>query len=649
MTHNFRSAWPVSLFFLLAIPGCGSSELDPSQDSATAQQDASDDAAPADEELPETLLEPFDPPPLEEIEATAEWIDQRVDEGVEFLRGLQSQEQPLVTAAEALALKNDSPENNQKILSTLGRLPDSDADVDWDTSIIRHIGADQKSTNPLMINSGIEMEILALTGIQLMGYDRNFEPYCDQRFANSWQTSADHLIDKIVLRDDLTWSDGTPLTAHDVAFTFQTIMNPRVPVPALRSAVSKLRWVHAYDDQTIVFFLKEPTAAWAESLQFPILPKHIYEKSLDDDYTLQNSEYHIKYENAPVTCGPYRYVKRTRGQEIVLERREEFFMQNGKQIRPKPYAKEIRLRVITEPNTRLLALKAGEVEEASLSAEQWVTQTNGDDFYEKNTKATGLEWVEFHFEWNCESRFFSDVRVRKAMSFAFDYDEMLDKIFYGLYEPSTGVFHHTGWMASSKPKPYKQDLDKAEELLDAAGWTDSDGDGIRDKVIDGKKVNFEFTILTFQTPTARKIATLLKDNLDQIGVICNVKPTEFTVKSQLAIDHKFDASMSGWGTGTDPSTLENIFKTGEGRNHGLYSNARVDELFDIAATEFDREKRAALYAEIHEILYEEQPNTWLYYRPSFYGFNKRLRGYNFSPRGPYGVEPGFQSMWVPSK
>ena len=647
MSVRFRLASFALLWVVLGLLGCTSEEMETATAPDTSTPPAKGDAQ-ATEELPETLLEPFDPPPLAEIDAVAQWIDQPVLDGIEIFREIQAGEQPLVPVEEALTLKNDSAENNRKILSSLGRLPKSDTDVDWDATIIRHIPADLKSTNPLMISSTYEMDILDLVGLQLIGHDSTFAPFAQKWAVERWQVSKDRMFDKFILRDDITWSDGTPLTAEDVVFSFQTIMNIKVPIPAVRSSVAELRWVHAYDDRTLVIFHKEPIASWTENIQFPIIPKHIYEKSLHDDYTLQNSEYHVKYENNPVTCGPYRYVKRERGQEIVLERREDYFMQGGKQIRPKPYAKQIRLRIISDPNTTLLALRAGEVDEASISAEQWVTQTNGDDFYERNTKATGLQWVEFHFEWNCESRFFSDVRVRKAMSYAFDYDEMLDKFFYGLYEPCSGVFHHTGWMASSKPKPYKQDLDRAEELLDAAGWKDSDGDGVRDKVINGRKLKFEFTLIAGQTPTAKKVCTLMKDNLDQIGIICHVKPTEFTVRMQLALDHKFDSMMGGWGTGTDPSTLSNIFKTGEGRNHGRYSNERVDELFELAAKEFDREKRAALYAEIHEILYEDQPNTWLFYRPSFYGFNKRLRGYSFSPRGPYGVSPGFHSMWVPA-
>ena len=293
-----------------------------------------------------------------------------------------------------------------------------------------------------------------------------------------------------------------------------------------------------------------------------------------------------------------------------------------------------------------MSLKAGEVDEALLTAEQWMTQTGGDDFYRANTKASGVEWVSFHFNWNMKRPYFTDLKVRQAMSYAFNYDEMLNKLYYGLYQPCNGIFHSEAWMAPKVPLPfYKQDLAKAEKLLDEAGWTDHDGDGIRDQEIDGRSVPFEFTILCANIPDRVALCTLLKENLDQIGIVCNVRPLEFTVLQQKTIDHDFDASLGGWGSGSDPDSSENIWGTGQGRNYGHYSNAEVDQLYIAGRKEFDREKRAAIYAKIAELIYADQPYTFLYYRNAFYGFNKSLRGYNYSPRGPYLYTPGFDSIW----
>jgi peptide/nickel transport system substrate-binding protein len=594
----------------------------------------------------DTLVEPFDAPPLAEIDAKAKWEDQPVLDGMQLLRKYQAGEKPLATTAEALSLVNDSTEANAKILSALGRLPANDADVNWDATITRYFPGDARSTNPIMFSSTSESEIGSLTSFGMFSFDWELKPFAAREAVKSWQSSADRMVDKVVMRDDLVWSDGKPITAYDVAFSFQTIMNPKIPVPAVRSGTDELRWVQAYDDHTVVFFHKAPLATNVWNINYPIIPKHIYENSIKDDPTLQDSAYHVKYENDPVCGGPYRIVSRVRGQEIVLERRDDYYLQGGKTVRTKPYFKRIRFRVIQDTTTALLALKSGEIDEMILSPEQWQTQTQGPGFYEHNTKARGTEWVYYYFGWNCKSAYFSDQRVRVAMSYSFDYNELLNKLCYGLYEPSNGIFYPTSWMAPKTPlKPYQQDLDKAEQLLDEAGWTDHDGDGVRDKEIDGVSRRFEFSILCNNAPLPIAICSLLKDNLDQIGIVCNVRPLEFTVLQDKNQKHEFDATMAGWGTGTDPDTTDNIFVTGAGRNYGQYSNPEVDRLYQAGKKEFDREKRAAIYAKIDELLYADQPYTWLYFRSSFYAFNKDLRGYKYSPRGPFHYSPGFSSIW----
>ena len=181
-------------------------------------------------------------------------------------------------------------------------------------------------------------------------------------------------------------------------------------------------------------------------------------------------------------------------------------------------------------STALLALKKGDIEEMQLSPEQWQSQTSGEEFYKNNTKSYALEWVYYYFGWNNRSPFFRDARVRKAMSYAFNHQELLDRHRFGLDEAAQGIFHKTSrWAPTTLPAPYKQDLDKAEDLLLEAGWEDSDGDGVLDNIvevdndfdgkIDGKqRKRFEFTILTSNKQERIDICTLLQENLDQIVI-----------------------------------------------------------------------------------------------------------------------------------
>jgi peptide/nickel transport system substrate-binding protein len=646
-----RDSRVVSAVFLLAaaaFPGCGrrAEEL-PGRPPVTPPSATAVSPAPPASARPPEAPAAFDPPPLADLDRETKWIDRPVRDGLALLREEQAAETPACTVAEALAEKNTSVAANTRILSALGRLPAA-GEADEAARIDRHIPGDLGSTNPIMISSTQEFEVLGLTGFGLFSFDRRLEPFATAETVAAWQTSADGRLDKVVLRDDLVWSDGRPITAHDVAFSYRLIMDPRVPVPAVRSGTDQMRWVHAYDDRTIVFFHKEPLATNVWNINYPVLPKHVYEGTWEKDPTLKDSPEHVKLEQAPVSGGPYEIVDRKRGQEIVLRRRENWSTVGGRRVREEPFFREVRFRIIEDPNTSLLALKAGDIDEMVLTPEQWTTQTTKDDYYERCTKATAPEWVSFHFGWNIDTPFFADRRVRRAMSYAFDHDGMLEKLCYGLYKPCIGNFPEEAWWATRKKlQPYKQDLDKAEALLDEAGWVDHDNDGVRDKEIDGRLVPFEFSMLVSNQPLRVKIATLLKENLDQVGIRLNVRPLEPTVLQQLTQDRKFQAYFGGWGSGTDPDSSENIWATGAGRNHVGYSNPEVDRLFAEGRRELDRTKRAEKYARIQEILYEDQPYTWLYMRNAFYGFSKDLRGYVFSPRGPFNFSPGFSSMWKP--
>jgi peptide/nickel transport system substrate-binding protein len=329
-------------------------------------------------------------------------------------------------------------------------------------------------------------------------------------------------------------------------------------------------------------------------------------------------------------------------------------MHEGKQVREKPYFSEVRFRVMEDFNTARLALMSGEIDEYEITQEQWATQTSGADFYKNCTKSFGVEWLYWFFGWNVNSPaapFFQDRRVREALAYAYDYREMFDKYLHGLSQPCAGIWHPDAWFAPQPPNAlYHQDLDKAEQLLDEAGWVDSDGDGIRDKMIDGKRVPFSFTVLVRQHDTERlNNCALLKECLEKIGVRCQIQQVEATVLFDRLKKHEFQAYYGGWRTGTDPDDADNLYITEaieDGRNFLRYSNPEVDRLFVEGRREFDQAKRAAIYGKIDQIIFHDQPCLFLFWRNSFWGFNNRLRGYMFSPKGPFEYDPGFFSIWT---
>lgn len=646
------------------VVGCGDQPT-PS-DEPTSQADSQAEGKSDDQFVLGNLIEPFDPPTLDELNDKVQWEDSPVVDSLKRLREFQAEQPDIATVEEALELRNDSPENNEKIKRTLGRVRvepidgfyGANKDVKWEASFSRHAWMDINSTNPILTNSMTESEVNSLTAFGLFSFDWDMIPFAAADTVESWQTSEDQLYDKVVMRDDLTWSDGEPITAHDVVFSWRVIMTKQVPVPAVRSGTDRLVWIEAYDDHTLVYFHKEAEATNVWNLNFPVIPQHIYEKSIAEDSTLARSPEHVKYEDNPVLGGPYIIKRRLRGREVILERRESWYMHEDKQVRDKPFYKTVRFKVLPDISVALLSLKRGDLDEMSLSPMQWMTQTNGDDFYRRNTKVRSEQWLTWSFQWNLDTPFFDDPRVRWAMGYAFDHDELLNSLRFGLDIPGIGTYHPSSpWCPDPAPEPLKQDLSRALDLLNEAGWVDTDGDRILDKEIEIEvegerkktRIPFEFTILCRNQQWRVDVSNLLKENLARIGVKCHVRPLEATVLSSKLLDHKFHAAFGGWGTGADPDTSENIWKTDEGRNFGHYSNPEVDRLFMEGKKESDFEKRREIYAQIHQLLWDDQPYTWLFHESAFYAFSKQTRGYTFSPRGPYSFGPGFGSMYTPAK
>lgn len=638
MTHRAMAFGVLAALWALAAVGCSS---------GASSGGGSDTSGGGSAFQP---LEPFQAPPLDELDRQVQWVPGPVLDSMKLRRQrIEAQREFLVAEEEALQMRNDSPEANRKIMSVLGRLPRDESEVDYEASITRRLTMDVSSLNPLLGSSVAEFEISGLTGFGLFSFDWEMTPFASSDSVREWYTSADGLYDKVVMRDDLTWSDGTPITAHDVVFTFQTLMDPEVApnIPAIRSGVDEIRWIEAYDDHTLVFFHKQPLVTNVWNINFPIVPRHVYEKVLAEDKAMRNGPTIAALERKPIVGGAYELVERERGQHIVLRRREAYYMHNGKQVRDKPHFREIRFEIIEDGNTALLSMRKGELHEGELQAEQWATQTLDDDFYRHNTKVSGAEATYFYIGWNLRTPYFDDYRVRRAMAYAMDYRTMLDQLCYGLYEQCRGTFAPGQWMTPDPlPDPYVQDLDKARELLREAGWQDTDRDGVLDKDVGGRRIPFRFQLLVSNKPDRIRICDLFRRCVEELGIECEVVPLEAATLQERVFRREYQAQFSGWGAGADPDTSENIFGTGQGRNYGGYSNAMVDDLFKAGKREFDRQKRADIYAQIHRLIWADQPYLFLYNRASFYGFNKKLRGYMFSSRGPFHYGPGFSAIWA---
>jgi peptide/nickel transport system substrate-binding protein len=489
-----------------------------------------------------------------------------------------------------------------------------------------------------------EFEVVGLTEFRLFSFDRRLEPFATAETVAAWQTSADGLIDRVVLRDDLVWSDGQPITARDVAFSYAVIMDDDLPVPSVRDGTDQLRAVEAYDERTVVFFHREPLATNVWNLNFPVIPRHVHDRVWRDDplFTAGDST------ALPVCGGPYRVVEWRRGERVVLRRRDEWSTVDGVPVRDIPTFREIEFRIIEDSAAAFAALQAGTIDEMLLAPEQW--RMAGGAGNGRWTPVAAPEWTVAFFAWNIDTPLFADRRVRRAMTYAFDHGWMLRELFSGLYDPATGPFHEGSWAAPRKRQAAaQQDLQRAQQLLDDAGWVDTDNDGVRDRDLDGRPIPFEFTMLVADQPLRIRTCERLREDLARIGVRMQLQVVDQTTLVDRTQSGRFEAWHGSRGAAADPDATERHWTTGGAENVAGYSNPLVDALYDAGRREFDRTKRGEKYGRIQEHLWEDQPFTWLYWRSGLYGFSRDLRGIVFSPRGPYTYFPGTRSLWRPPR
>ena len=525
--------------------------------------------------------------------------------------------------------------------------PEDLTQIATEETLFLHLEGSPNTLNPIFASSGYETTVAGALYTGLFTFDKEMTWMVNEEMVESFEASEDWTEFVVKMKRGFTWQDGAPFTAHDVVYSWQEILDPQVPCPAIKPGTDKIVECVTLDDYTVKYVQSEPVATAKWNLLFPIIPKHIFEKHKSEHPDLKSGEYYNRQNRQPVGSGPYKVIEWKENDKVVLERWEDY---KGK----KPYFKRIVFRIIPDMNVTLLSFEDQTVDVIRrLSPQQFALETNSETFSEVGYKAWGTQWAFSYIGWNMDGKtnpFFVDKKVRYAMTHALNVPLILEKVYYNLAKPCYGNYHPDSWMFNPEVKRLDFDLEKSKALLNEAGWLINEEDGWRYKDIDGQKVKFDFTMTFSQgSPTAPKIAAIYQEDLKRLGVDMKTRTLEWATFLQTINKHEFQAEMATWGTGTDPDTGWNLWRTeeyGKGRNYGGYSNVRVDELYELGRQEFDFETRKKIYQEIHELVYGDQPYTWICNAPILSAFNKRIRGVQFSPRGIYGFDPSFGDWWV---
>ncbi|PKN53627.1 MAG: peptide-binding protein [Deltaproteobacteria bacterium HGW-Deltaproteobacteria-13] len=492
--------------------------------------------------------------------------------------------------------------------------------------LVRGDIGDASNLIPLLASDSASHNIAGMVYNGLIKYDKDMNIVGD--LAESWEISPNGLVITFHLRKGVKWHDGHPFTSADVLYTYQVTVDPKTPT-AYAGDFLKVKKAEALDDYTFRVTYPKPFAPALISWSSSILPRHLLSGK---DITKSELSRH------PVGTGPYKFKEWVSGQKIVLVSNPDYF-------EGQPYIDGRITRIIPDAATMFLELRAQNIGMMGLTPLQYTRQTENNLFKNNFNKYRYLSFAYTYLGYNLKNPLFTDKRVRQAISYAINKDEIISGVLLNLGKPANGPYKPGTWAYNDKVKMYNYNPQKARDLLREAGWTKINSEGVLEK--DGKP--FVFEIVTNQgNETRQKCAEIIQRQLKEVGIVVKIRILEWSAfVTDFINKRRFDSVIMGWTIPLDPDAYDvwHSSKTApEELNFISYKNPEVDEMLEKGRSTFDQKERKKYYDRFQEILAEDQPYTFLYVPEALIIINKRFRG--IEP-APIGLEYNFIKWYVP--
>jgi peptide/nickel transport system substrate-binding protein len=448
--------------------------------------------------------------------------------------------------------------------------------------------------------------------------------------------SADHLTYTYHLRPEARWHDGQPVTSRDVVFTYEVIMDPDVNVES-REGWDKVDTVEAPDDHTVIFRLKQPYPDFVSETFYdePVLPEHVLRDFRGDRF------HSAPFHRAPVGSGPFRFENWTPGSHLVLSANRDYYLDG-------PKLDAIIFKFVPTENALLVQLKTGEIDmfdNANIGFIGQLENTPGIRVYR-----TPMLMYE-HLDLNTEHEILRDVRVRRAIAYATNKQEIAERIYNGLVRVAPlDEFEESRYFNAEAASAVRFDPAAARRLLHEAGWRDADGDGILDR--NGRPLKLSISASAGQ-PNRERTELVLRDQYRQVGIDLEIKNYGPTVLYGTYEDGgvlkrgTFDIAMYAWLSSPDPARREALYSSDsvppDGQNHPRFRNAELTRLLAEGSGEIDETRRAGLYRRAQEILVNEVPVIPLFWYTAIDPVTDRLQ--NFRPNATQSADTWNAAEW----
>jgi peptide/nickel transport system substrate-binding protein len=485
---------------------------------------------------------------------------------------------------------------------------------------------DIQTIHPLIADDGASLGTVGLMYDGLFGSDVRTGQPAPTGLADYWEIAPDGRTYTFYLNQNARWHDGVDITADDVQFSFDSLADPDLGSSYSQSFLEATESWRVIDEHTFEIVAKEPLFTFLYELFGLIVPKHIWESVPIKDWRTDGGATG-QDPSRVVGSGPFKFKEWRQGENITVVRNDDYY-QKG------PYIDEYVIRIMPDSTSVTNALLNAEIDvagvepvdaatvEATEGLEVTVYPTRGFTYYMTNLDPA-------------KTALFQERAVRQALLHALDRESIVNDILLGYAEVAQGTQPVISYAYAPDRITTKYDYDpeRAKALLEEAGWTDSDGDGIVDK--EGEPFAFEL-IYPSGTPTTDQMIAYMQDAWRSIGIDVTPRATEFAALVEIITgEHNFEMAMLGfsWDASFIQDAMFGCAQYEGGFNMEKYCNEEVDALNAEAKRTFDEERRRELVIEATNLVNEDLPVAVMHFRKAIAGYSSRLQNYKPSSWG----------------
>ncbi len=538
-------------------------------------------------------------------------------------------------------------------------------------TLIVHILSEPRGLHITNDNNAYQRMIFQCTQKRLISIDLKTNSLIPDLLVEIPVLLPDSLSYKCRLRKGVKWDDGSEFSVEDVIFTMKVITCPLINNPDTKPYFKKLQGIEIDPNDKYSFLVKTSKRYFdnPSMLSFALMmqKKQCDPDGLLDEFTID--QFHsasfqpdnypqlksfAENFNAPSNgripakmngLGPYKVSDWQTGSSITLLRKENWWGKNSESPYEKAYPEKIIFEIIKDMESVVLSLKKQQVDvSCELSTAALIKLQKRKYFNEHYDSefvgAFNYTYMGMNMRPEGErAPFFTDKRVRKAMAHLVPVEEIIEVIAKGRARRMASFIQPDQKELNTSLKVVPYNLSLARKLLDEAGWKDSDGDNILDKLINGKRISFSFSLSYPISPVTKEIALMIKNECYKAGIEVKPNALDFSLFYQNANNHAFDAMLGSWSSNALPEDPRQLWHTEswitKGSNFVGFGSAYTDSLIEAADVEMNPYKRAIIMGELQQIVWEDQPYVFLYNATRKVAIHRRFENRGIYPERPH--------------